>query len=370
VQFHDATLRDGEQTPGVVFRKEEKVEIARKLSEVGVERIEAGMPAVSEEDAEATKEIVSLKLPAKTMVLCRTIPREIDMALKCGVWGVVLEAPSGEVRIKYQFGWTEEDVLKNAVSAVKYAKQNGLFVNFFPFDTTRARWPFLERLLSEVMEAGADSISVVDTTGVALPSAIGALVRRVKNLVKVPVEVHTHNDFGLAVAGTLAGVEAGAGVVHVAANGLGERCGNASLDEVAVCLKALYGIETNLRYDKLYELALLVQERSGVPMAQNKPVAGRMAFGRESGMGMDVIQEHPTVIFPIRPEFVGRKFEMFLGKKSGKPSVKVKLDALGLQASDQQIEEILKLVKARGIEKKGTLTDEEFYGIVREVKKS
>lgn len=370
VFFHDATLRDGEQTPGVVFRREEKVAIAKKLSEIGIDRIEAGMPAVSAEDSEAIKEIVSLKLPAKVMVFSRAMPKDLDNALECGVWGVVLEVPSGEARIKYQMGWTEDEVVERSVTAVKYAKENGLYVNFFPYDTTRARFPFLERLLSEVMEkAGPDSVSVIDTTGVALPSAIGALVRKVKNIVKVPVEVHTHNDFGLGVAGTLSAVENGAEVVHVCANGLGERCGNAALDEVAVCLKALYGVETNIKYEKLQELAQLVQEYSRVKMAQNKPVSGRVAFCREIGLGMQVVLEHQTVVFPIKPEFVGQKFRMLLGKKSGKPSVQLKLDEMGLTATEDQIADMLQLVKAKGIEKKGTLTDEEFRAIATQVLK-
>ena len=368
VQFHDATLRDGEQTAGVVFRMEEKVEIAKKLSEVGVDRIEAGMPAVSLEDAEAIRQIVSLKLPAKVLAFSRAMPKDLDYALECGVWGVVLEVPSGEARIKYQFGWPEEQVIERSVAAVKYAKENGLFVNFFPYDTTRSRFSFLEKLLSEVMEKGGpDSVSVIDTTGVALPSAIGTLVRKVKDLVKVPVEVHTHNDFGLGVAGTLAAVENGAEVVHVCANGLGERTGNAALEEVAVCLKALYGVETNIKYAKLQELSQLVQKLSLVQIAQNKPVVGRVAFSRESGLGMDTIVKHPTVAFPIRPEFVGRKFEIVLGKKSGRPSIKVKLDELGLSASDEQIADMLDQVKAKGIEKKSTLTDGEFKTIVDSV---
>ncbi len=368
VLFHDATLRDGEQTPGVVFRKEEKIEIAKTLSELGVDRIEAGMPAVSEEDFQAIKEIVSLKLPAKVMAFSRVMPKDLDNALECGVWGVVLEVPSGEARIKYQMGWTEEQVIERSVTAVKYAKENGLFVNFFPYDTTRAKYSFLERLLSEVMEKGGpDSVSVIDTTGVALPSAIGALVRKVKDLVKVPIEVHAHNDFGLGVAGTLSAVENGAEVVHVCANGLGERCGNAALEEVAVCLKALYGVETNIKYEKLYETAQLVQKLSAVQMAQNKPVVGRLPFCRETGLGMNVVLEHPTVLFPIKPEFVGQKIQMLLGKKSGKPSIQVKLDELGLSATEDQIAEMLQLVKSKGIEKKNTLTDDEFKVIANKV---
>ncbi|MFX0203224.1 MAG: LeuA family protein, partial [Candidatus Hodarchaeota archaeon] len=244
----------------------------------------------------------------------------------------------------------------------------GLFVNFFPMDSTRARPSFLEKLLCEVMEKGGpDSVSVVDTVSAALPSALGALVRKVKNLVKVPVEVHAHNDFGLGVAGALSAVEAGAEVIHVSANGLGERCGNTALEEVAVCLKVLYGVETNLRYNKLQELAILVEKHSRMELPRNKPVVGRMAFTRESGLGIDVFKRHPKAMLPYCPEFVGQKFNMVLGKKSGRPSIKVKLEEMGISATEEQIDNMVKLVKTRGIEKKGTLTDEEFEKITREV---
>ncbi|MFQ5896596.1 MAG: 3-hydroxy-3-methylglutaryl-CoA lyase, partial [Nitrospinota bacterium] len=215
VALHDATLRDGEQTPGVVFRKEEKVAIARMLDEVGVDRIEAGMPAVSREDAEAIKEISSLGLRARVMVFSRAMPEDIDRAIECGVSGAVVEVPSGVPRLKYQYTkWSEKDIIERSVRAVSYAKDKGLFVNFFPFDTTRAELSFLKRLVGEVVErAKPDSVCVVDTTGSTLPRAMAFLVGELRREVDVPLEVHTHNDLGLGVASSLAAVEAGAEVV-------------------------------------------------------------------------------------------------------------------------------------------------------------
>ena len=250
VEIHDATLRDGEQTPGVVFRKHEKVAIAKKLDEIGVDRIEAGMPAVSKEDMEAIKEISSLGLNAKIMTFSRAMPADIDRAIECGADGAVVEVPSGLPRLKYQYNWSQEDIIERSITAVKYAKDKGLFVNFFPFDTTRAEFDFLKRLVGEVAEkAKPDSLCVVDTTGCILPRAMGFLVGELGRLVDIPIEVHTHNDLGCGIATSLAAVEAGAQTVHVCANGLGERTGNASLEEMAVSLKTMLGVDTSIKYE-------------------------------------------------------------------------------------------------------------------------
>ena len=368
VIFHDATLRDGEQTPGVVFRKEEKVAIARKLAEVGVHRIEAGMPAVSQEDFEAIKAISGLGLKSQIMVFCRAHEDDIDKAAASGADGVILEVPSGLPRLMYQFNWTEREVIERSIKAIRYAKSKGLYVVFFPYDTTRAELRFLKELVTEVAEkARPDSVTVVDTTGVALPQAMYYLVRQVKQWVDIPVEVHTHNDFGMGVATTIAAVEAGAEVVHVCVNGLGERCGNAALDEVALSLAGLLGMNLDLRLDKLYELAKLVEEHSRVRLANNKPISGEVCFTREIGLGMDVIKKEPTAILPIRPESVGRSFRLVLGKKSGKASIKLKLESMGITADDQQIDTLLNRVKLLSIREKRYLTDDEFNEIIKEV---
>ncbi|MFQ6111852.1 MAG: 3-hydroxy-3-methylglutaryl-CoA lyase, partial [Nitrospinota bacterium] len=349
VALHDATLRDGEQTPGVVFRKEEKIAIARMLDAVGVDRIEAGMPAVSQEDAEAITEISSLGLKSKVMVFSRAMPEDIDRAVQCGVWGIVIEVPGGLPRLKYQFKWSEDEIIERSVRAVSYAKDKGLFVNFFPYDTTRADLPFLKRLVGEVVgRAGPDSVSVVDTTGCILPRAMRFLVGELRREIDIPIEVHTHNDLGLGIANALAAVEAGAQVVHVCINGLGERCGNAALEEMAVSLKALMGLDLPIKFEKLSELSRMVEELSGVRLAANKPLVGDISFTRESGLGIDVLLREPRVGFSIHPEFVGRKFRVVLGKKSGKPSIELK-------------------VKRRSIEKKAWLEEGEFREIVKDV---
>jgi methanogen homocitrate synthase len=369
VAIHDATLRDGEQTAGVVLRKEDKLAIAKALDSVGVDRIEAGMPAVSEEDKEAVREIVKLGLKAKTMVFSRAMPADIDNAVECGVWGIVLEVPIGLPRLQRQFNWSVEQVIEKSVAAINYAKEKGLYVSYFPYDTTRAELPALKTLLKEVTgQSKPDSLAIVDTTGCALPESIKFLIEEIKKISDLPVEIHTHNDLGLSIANSLAAVEAGAEVVHVCVNGLGERCGNTALDEMVICLKTLLGVNMeNIRYDMLYELSLLVEKLSGIKLAGNKPLTGTMTFTRETGLGIDTIKKEPLIAFAVHPELLNRKFETLLGKKSGRPSIKLKLEELGIQADDEKISELLTRVKLKGSEKKGVVTDDEFKAILKDV---
>jgi methanogen homocitrate synthase len=369
VTIHDATLRDGEQTPGVVFSVADKIAIAEKLDEVGVERIEAGMPAVAEQDFQAIKEISRLGLKAKIYTFARAMTADIDRALECGSDGVIVEIPIGYPKLKYQFKWTWEDVLRKSVPVINYAKQRGLHVVYFPYDTTRAREEDLRNLLSRIMQdSPPDSIGLVDTMGCALPGAIKYLVRLVKSITNLPVEVHTHNDFGMAVATELAGVEAGAECVHSCANGLGERTGNAALEELIVALHVLYGYETHYRLDKLPELGEMVRRLSGVNYAVNKPILGERNFTRESGIGVDLVVREPLAMFGTHPALTGRSGEVVLGKKSGKASITYHLEQMGItDADDDAVAEILRRVKEKGIEKRGLVDAVEFREIVESV---
>jgi methanogen homocitrate synthase len=370
VSIHDATLRDGEQTPGVVMSIKEKIEIAEKLDEIGVDRIEAGMPAVSEMDFEAIKQISKLGLKSKIYTFARAINADIDKAIECGCHGVIIEVPIGYPKLKYQFKWTWEDVLRKSVPVINYAKSRGMHVVYFPYDTTRAREEDLSNVLTRIMqEAPPDSVGVVDTMGCILPEAMKFMVRMVKKLTNnLPVEVHTHNDFGMAVATELAGVEAGADCVHSCANGLGERTGNAALEELIVALHVLYGYDTKYNLAKLPELGELVSRISRFPIAANKPILGDRNFTRESGIGVDLVVKEPLAMFGTHPALTGRKGEVVLGKKSGKLSITYNLEKLGItDADDDAIGEMLKRVKDKGIEKRGLLTDEEFREIVDSV---
>ncbi|HUC76798.1 MAG TPA: hypothetical protein VMS04_15960 [Vicinamibacterales bacterium] len=370
VQIHDATLRDGEQTPGVVFTVADKIAIAEALSAVGVDRIEAGMPAVSDDDVAAIKQITKLGLTSRIYTFVRAMTADIDKSLECGAHGVILEVPIGYPKLLWQFKWTWEDVLKRSVEVVRYAKAHGLEVVYFPYDTTRAREEDLINLLTRmVQDAPPDSVGIVDTMGCVLPDAMKYLVRLVKRVTNgLPVEVHTHNDFGMAVATELAGVEAGAEVVHSCANGLGERTGNAALEELIVALHVLYGYETPYRLDRLPDLGALVSRVSNLPIAVNKPILGARNFTRESGIGVDLVVNKPLAMFGTHPALTGRSGDIVLGKKSGKTSITYALGQLGISGvGDEAVGDMLRLVKERSIAKRALVTLEEFREIAQRV---
>lgn len=368
VAIHDATLRDGEQTPGVVMTVDDKIAIAEMLDEVGVDRIEAGLPAVSEADFAAIKAITSRGLKAKIFTLARAMREDVDRALACGADGIVVEVPIGRPKLQYQFGWTWEDVLRKSVDVIGYARDRGLHVNYFPYDTTRADEEDLDNLLTRLVEAAPpSSIGIVDTMGCALPGAIKYLVRHVHQLTGLPIEVHTHNDFGMAVATELAGLEAGASVLHSCVNGLGERTGNAATEELIMALHVLYGYEGKYDLKRLVELGDLVSRVTGLPIAHNKPVLGRLNYTRESGMGVDLTVRRPLAMFAVAPAVTGRTGAIVLGKKSGKASISYNLDQLGLAASDAEMAEMLARVKRLGIAERRLVSPDEFEAIARAV---
>jgi methanogen homocitrate synthase len=261
-------------------------------------------------------------------------------------------------------------VLRKSVDVINYAKKAGLHVVYFPYDTTRARQEDLENLLTRIVQdSNPDSVGVVDTMGCILPMAMKHMVKLVQKWTNgLPVEAHTHNDFGMAVATELAAVEAGAVCVHSCSNGLGERTGNAALEELIVALHVLYGYDTHYKLDKLPELGELVSKISQFPTAVNKPILGARNFTRESGIGVDLVVKEPLAMFGTHPALTGRVGEVVLGKKSGKASITYNLEKLGMPAADDEaVGEMLKRVKDKGIEKRGILTDDEFRLIADEV---
>ncbi|MCF0237723.1 MAG: hypothetical protein HUK24_03905 [Sphaerochaetaceae bacterium] len=369
VEIHDATLRDGEQTPGVVFTPEDKLKIAEKLVAAGVTRIEAGMPAVSEADAKAVYNIAH-KFPEATVYsFARAMRQDVDKAAECGAKGVVIEVPIGQPKLERQFGWTWEKVFEKSADCINYAKQCGLKACYFPYDATRAKEEDIEALFGALMrDAKPDSIGIVDTMGCALPDTIKYMVKWYKKLTNgLPIEVHCHNDFGMAVATELAGIAAGADVIHSCVNGLGERTGNAALEELILNMNILMGMETPYKLDKLMDLCKTVEEISGIKAAINKPFLGDRNYTRESGIGVDLVVKDPLAMFATDPRFFGREAAVVLGKKSGKLSITYNLEKRGLTATDDQVAQMLSLVKEEGIAKKRLLTDEEFMAIVGKV---
>ncbi|MBE3572111.1 MAG: hypothetical protein IMW95_04090 [Moorella humiferrea] len=370
VTFHDSTLRDGEQAPGVVFSPQDKIEIAKLLDATGIQYIEAGFPMVSKTDREAIEKIVELGLKARITCLCRARAEDIEMAAAIGVWGAILEVPVSQVRLKYQFGWEEDEVIEKFMAAAGMAREKGLVPYLFMIDSTRADLNFLEKLITKAVKEGVERVSIVDTAGCTTPRGMFYLAGKVREWVDVDLEVHCHNDFGLGVANSLAAVEAGVGTVAATLNGLGQRAGNAALEEVAWSLEALYGIPTGIDFPKLYEVAIKVQELSGWSFPPNKAVVGRNIFTWEAGLPVAALRRNPHTVEPFQPEIFGRKHEIELGKKCGKANIEWKLEELGLEVTDNAvIEELVERVKEEAIKLKRAITDEEFIRLYREVVK-
>lgn len=368
VLLSDCTLRDGEQQAGVAFDRHAKIQIARALDELGIHEIEAGTPASSEEDREATAEICRLGLHAKISALCRAVTSEIDLAVALGVWGVRLSFPVSKLERRYKLkGISDEEYLKKALEISEYARSKGAYVIFSPYDTTRAELPFLLRLVAELDRAGTvDRLRVVDTTGCALPNAVDYLIGKIKAAApNLPLEIHCHNDFGLACANTLAGIMAGADYGSTTINGLGERCGNASTEEVAMALEVLYGVRTGLDLSKLTAISRLVAELSGVAPQPNKAVVGQNAFRHEAGTVVAGVLQDPFTAEPYEPGLVGQQRHIMIGKKSGLVSIAYKVKEMGLAIAQERFPELLMLVKQAAVKKHGALTDDEFADLAK-----
>lgn len=362
--FYDTTLRDGEQTAGVVMNPEEKLEIARLIDSLGIERIEVGFPRVSEDDFEACRLVAGAGLDAQLWGFSRALREDIEAIVELGMPASVVEVPISRQKLE-AFGLDEKTVVERVVSTIRFAVENGVKVAFFGVDSTRAGEAFYRQVYGEAIEAGASEIAVVDTLGIASPEAVGELVRRTKEFVgaSVPVHYHGHNDFGLATAGAIAAVRAGAQWIHGTINGMGERAGNANLPEVALALRAVYSVSTNLRLDRVRAVSSRIAEISGYSLEPFKPVVGSNLFRRESG-GV-VGQFHlPQAIEPYSSQLVGAERGIVLGKKSGIASIRITAERLGLRLSPEDQARALALVKARGIEKHGPVSDGEFVEMI------
>jgi len=373
IKIHDVTLRDGEQQTGIVFRRQEKVAIARKLAEAGVHRIEAGMPAVSAEDEAAIKDIVALDMGPEIFSFARCMPADVKLAKECGVKGIITEIPSSDHIIKNAYGKTMEWAIKSSVETTLAAREAGLYTVFFTIDSTRCEQSVLLDLIEKVATEGhMDAMTIADSFGGCTPQAVASFVSKYKARFKQPLEIHCHEDFGLGVANTIAALANGAEVAHVTVTGTGERAGNVPLEDTVMALRALYGVDTGIKTEKLYELSKLVQELAGFQAPPNRPIVGDWLYRIESGI---VTMFHrrcksvePLEYIPFAPEMVGRPgIDIALGKGSGLANIEEHLERRGRQATPEQANDILSRVKQRSIEKKALLTDEEFDAILSQV---
>ena len=339
----DATLREGEQAAGVSFTIDEKVEIARRLDEIGVSLIEAGHPLVSKDIYEAIKRIVAEKLNADVLAHARALRQDVDAAISCDVDQVGIFLGSTEKKLE-SMHMDHEKAIDVVGTTVQYAKDHGLETRFTAEDGTRAEESFLERLCSAAVEAGADRICIADTVGCTNPVRMKALFNKFKNLLKISMEAHCHNDFGLAVANTLAAFEGGASYLSVSVNGLGERAGIASLAEVATCLKTLYGIDT-IKLDRIFSLTPLIEKYSGIVVSPISPIVGENAFSHKAGIHTAAVLFDPSTYEAFPPDLVGRRRQIIIDKYTGKQAVKARLERLGVTVTDKQLSNLVQAIK-------------------------
>ena len=361
VGLYDTTLRDGEQTVGVVLSPEDKLEIARALSDAGIDRIEAGFPRVSEDDAEAIRLIAAAGLQAEVWGFARAVQADVELLAELGVRAAVVESPISDAKLA-ALGVSHEDMLARIAKAVSFAAGEGITVAFFGVDGSRADLGFFRRAYETAVEAGAREAVVVDTIGVATPEGAAYLVGQAVDWLDVPVHWHGHDDFGLATAAAVAAVQAGATWVQGTVNGMGERAGNANLLEVALALEALYGIPTRLDLGKARALAALVRERSGYALAPWTPLTGDTLFTRESGAVASQFHD-PPAIEPYSSELVGAERGIVLGKKSGLDSIRLKVAELGLDVPEDRHAELLAAVKRLGADERRLVTDDELRAL-------
>jgi 2-isopropylmalate synthase len=366
VRILDTTLRDGEQTPGVSLTPQEKLEIAKALDRLGVDVIEAGFPITSKGEQEAVRAIAKAGFRAEVCGLARAEKVDIDTAIDCGINGIHVFLSSSDIHLQHQLHTTRDRMLEQSAEAVRYAKGYGIKVEFSAMDATRTDIDFFKKVVKAVSDAGADRFDIPDTVGIATPQRITEYVVAARSVSDIMISMHCHNDYGLAVANSLAGVMAGADQVHVTINGIGERSGNTSLEEFVMGCSNLYGLRTNINYQLLYETSRLVYKLTGVPIQPNKAIIGENAFGHESGIHTNGILSNPSTYEPFDPSMVGRTRWLQAGKHAGRHGISAQLRGMGLKPKEESLRIIVDRVKEMG-DKGATVTDSDLYQIAVQI---
>ena len=363
INIFDTTLRDGEQAPGVALTVDEKIKIAQILDDLGVDTIEMGFPAVSEGEMESAKTIMDLGLNANVSGLARILESDIDALIDSDLDYVHLFIGTSPLHRDYKLKKSKEEIISESVKAVEYAKDHGLTVEFSAEDATRTELNYLIEFYRSIENAGANIINVPDTVGILTPVTTRHLIRTLRKKINMPISLHFHNDFGLAVANSIIGVEEGANQVHCTVNGIGERAGNTCLEELVVGLKIAYGANINVDTTKLFNTSNFIGSITNIKLPPQKPIVGENVFTHESGIHVDGILKHSATYEPIPPEMVGHHRRIALGKHTGRASIKAKLDSFNLDVSDKQFENIYNQVKTIG-DKGISVTDEDLKSIV------
>jgi isopropylmalate/citramalate/homocitrate synthase-like protein len=366
VRIFDTTLRDGEQTPGVSLTPEQKLEIGRQLDRLGVDVIEAGFPITSEGEVKAVKMMSNAGLKAEVCALARALKDDLDAAIECGPDSIHTFISTSEIHMRHMLKMKPSEVLTRIRDSVSYVKDHGFICEFSPMDATRTEFSFLEKACKVAEEAGADRINIPDTVGIMTPRLMHDLIAKLRKTIETPLSVHCHNDLGMAVANTLASVEAGAIQVHVTVNGIGERAGNAALEEVVMALHSLYKRKTSINTRLIYSTSQLVRGLTGVMVQPHKAIVGDNAFAHESGIHTHGIVSYPLTFEPLRPEMVGRVRKIIAGKHAGRHGIKAELREAGLYPTKKQLLEITRRVKELG-DKGKMVTDVDLLAIARSV---
>lgn len=348
VRILDTTLRDGEQTPGVALTVDEKIRIAKRLDSLGVDTMEVAFPVSSPGERKVAHELHELNLNSNVCGLARALRKDVDAAIDADVDYIHTFIGTSPLHREYKLKMSKEEVLEKAVDTVEYIKDHGITAEFSAEDATRTEYGYLKEVYRAVEDAGADCIDVPDTVGVMIPSSMNYLISKLKEDIKIPIAVHCHDDFGLAVANSLSAVEAGAEEVHATINGLGERAGNASLEEVVMALITRYGIKMDIKTELLVGISEFVSRITGVKMPPNKAIVGENAFAHEAGIHVHGVLQKAETYEPITPEMVGHTRRIVLGKLTGANAIKAKLDKYGIELDDEQFKRVFNQIKGLG----------------------
>lgn len=366
IKVLDTTLRDGEQTPGVSLTPLEKLRIANKLDEIGVDFIEAGSAITSEGERQSIKEITSQGLNAEILSFSRPLTVDIDYCLECDVDAVNLVVPTSDLHISEKLKTTRDKLIDLSNSAIEYCKGHGLTVELSAEDATRSDFDFLKSVYENAIDHGADRICVCDTVGILTPNKSFEIFNKLRDI-PVPIACHCHNDFGLAVANTLSSLEGGATEIHTTVNGIGERAGNTSFEECVVSIERLLPeFSTNIKINEIYDISKLVARSTGVYIQPNKAIVGENAFAHESGIHSDGIIKNSATYEPITPELVGRKRRFVIGKHMGTHGLDNRLKELGLNVNENQLQQICSDIKSLADMGK-TVTDVDLQAIADNV---
>jgi len=359
VRVFDTTLRDGEQSPRTSFSYDDKMEIAAALDEMNTHVIEAGFPVNSDAEFEAVRDIAK-RTDTTVCGLARVVEKDIEAALDSGVGMVHVFASTSDIQLEDSMHATREEVIERSTDAVERVKEAGVECMFSPMDATRTDRDFLMEVIDEVSDAGTDWINIPDTVGVATPTRFGKLIGDISDRTDARIDVHTHDDFGLAAANAIAGFENGADQAQVSVNGIGERAGNAAYEEVVMAAESLYDVDTGIDTTRITGLARMVEEKSDIPVPPNKPIIGRNAFSHESGIHAAGVIENASTFEPgvMSPEMVGASRELVLGKHTGTHSVRERLTDAGFDPTDEEVREVTRRVKDYGAEKNRVTMDD------------